>query len=49
MKAADRILAQVYTKAKAADRYTCSFYQGGHKFDLPMQAEAFAFWDRWLK
>ncbi|MBI2505685.1 MAG: hypothetical protein HYW07_20925 [Candidatus Latescibacteria bacterium] len=49
MKKADRILAAVYAKAKAADHYTCSFYEGGHKFDLPMQAEAFAFWNRWLK
>lgn len=49
MKEADRILGAVYAKAKALDRYQCSFYQGGHKFDLPMQAEAFAFWDRWLK
>jgi dienelactone hydrolase len=49
MKEAHRILGAVYAKAKAADRYTCSFHQGLHKFDLPMQAEAFAFWDRWLK
>ena len=49
MKEADHTLAAVYAKAKAADHYACSFYQGLHKFDLPMQAEAFAFWDKWLK
>jgi len=49
MRAADRMLSEVYTKAGAADRYACSFYPGGHKFDLEMQAEAFAWWDRWLK
>ena len=49
MKEADRILGQIYAKAKALDHYTCSFYEGGHKFDQPMQQEAFAFWDRWLK
>lgn len=46
---ADRILGAVYKKAGAADRYRCSFHAGPHKFDLPMQAEAFAWFDRWLK
>jgi hypothetical protein len=46
---ADRILGEVYKKAGAADRYKCSFHAGPHKFDLPMQAEAFAWFDRWLK
>lgn len=49
MKRADAILAEVYGKAKASDRYKCSFYPGGHKFDRAMQAEAFAWFDRWLK
>ena len=49
MKRADGILAEVYARAGAADRYRASFYPGGHKFDRPMQAEAFAFFDRWLK
>jgi dienelactone hydrolase len=49
MKAADRILSEIYAKAGAHDRYTCSFYPGPHKFDAPMQAEAFAWFDRWLK
>lgn len=49
MERADRILREVYTKAGADDRYHCSFYPGPHKFDLPMQAEAFAWFDRWLK
>lgn len=49
MKRADRILGEVFAKADAADRYQCSFYPGPHKFDLPMQAEAFAWFDRWLK
>ena len=26
-----------------------SFYPGPHKFDRPMQEEAFAWFDRWLK
>lgn len=49
MKAADAVLAAVYEKAGAADKYDCRFYSGGHKFDLEMQEDAFAFWDRWLK
>ncbi|MGH9629288.1 MAG: hypothetical protein ACRD7E_13290 [Bryobacteraceae bacterium] len=49
MERADRILTEVYRKAGAADRYKASFYPGPHKFDLEMQAEAFKWFDRWLK
>ena len=49
MRRADQILGEVFTKAGAADRYKCVFYPGPHKFHLPMQAEAFAWFDRWLK
>jgi dienelactone hydrolase len=49
MKAADSILSEIYTKAGAHDRYACSFYPGPHKFDAAMQAEAFNWFDRWLK
>jgi dienelactone hydrolase len=49
MRRADRILAEVYAKASASDHYQCSFYPGPHKFDRPMQAEAFAWFERWLK
>lgn len=49
MQAADRILSEVYTKAGASDRYRCSYYPGPHKFDKPMQAEAFDWFDRWLQ
>lgn len=49
MERADRILNEVHAKAGAADRYKGSFYPGPHKFDLPMQAEAFDWFERWLK
>ena len=49
MRRADAILGEVYAKAGAADRYKCSFYPGPHKFDRPMQDEAFAWFERWLK
>jgi dienelactone hydrolase len=49
MRRADAILREVYDKAGALDRYQCTFYPGPHKFDRPMQEEAFAWFDRWLK
>jgi dienelactone hydrolase len=49
MKKADAILTDVYKKAKGEDHYKCSFYPGPHKFDAAMQAEAFTWFDKWLK
>jgi len=49
MERADRILTEVYSKAGAPDRYHANFYHGPHKFDLAMQKDAFAWFDRWLK
>jgi len=49
MERACAILQAIYEKAGAADRYRCTFYPGPHKFDLEMQAEAFDWFDRWLK
>jgi hypothetical protein len=49
MKSADKILSDVFKKAGAADRYKCSYYAGPHKFDKAMQAEAFEWYDKWLK
>ena len=49
MNRADKILSEVYKKAGALNRYKCSFYPGPHKFDAKMQAEAFDWFDKWLK
>jgi len=49
MKRADSIIGEVFKKAGAPDRYKCSYYPGPHKFDKAMQAEAFAWYDKWLK
>ena len=49
MKRADEILSEVYKKANAASHYKCSYYPGPHKFDKKMQAEAFGWFDKWLK
>jgi hypothetical protein len=48
MQRADRILTEVFARAGAPDRYRASFHPGPHKFDVPMQEEAFAWFERWL-
>ncbi|MDX2035842.1 MAG: prolyl oligopeptidase family serine peptidase [Isosphaeraceae bacterium] len=45
MKRADRMIAEIYAKAGAPDRYRGAFYPGPHKFDLAMQREAFDWFD----
>jgi dienelactone hydrolase len=49
MKRAAQILQAIYDKAGAGESYRCTFYPGPHKFDLAMQAEAFDWFDQWLK
>ncbi len=49
MERANTILRSVFDKAGASDKYACSFYPGRHKFDAPMQEEAFRWFDKWLK
>lgn len=49
MKKADNILKEVYQKAGAEDNYKSSYYPGPHKFDKKMQADAFQWFDKWLK
>ncbi|MEX2512797.1 MAG: alpha/beta hydrolase family protein [Cyclobacteriaceae bacterium] len=49
MRKADRILQELFEKANAPDHYRASYFPGLHKFDIPMQQEAFAWWDQWLK
>jgi dienelactone hydrolase len=49
MRRAEKILNEVYTKAGAEKNFKCSFYPGPHKFDKKMQAEAFEWFDKWLK
>lgn len=49
MNRAEKILREVYKKAKAEDRFKCSYYPGPHKFEPDMQQEAFNWFDRWLK
>jgi dienelactone hydrolase len=49
MERADRQMKAIFDKAGVSDRYRCTFYPGPHKFDVPMQEEAFDWFDRWLK
>jgi dienelactone hydrolase len=41
-------LEAIYRTASAPDHLQATWYDGLHKFDRPMQAEAFAWFDRWL-
>ncbi len=49
MKRAEAILRAVYEKAGAGEMFRCSYYPVPHRFNRPMQAEAFAFFDRHLR
>jgi dienelactone hydrolase len=49
MNDAEKILKQVYAKARAENSFKCSYYPGPHKFDKKMQADAFDWFDKWLK
>jgi dienelactone hydrolase len=49
VRRSEKMLKAIYRKAGASGRFDFRYYPGGHKFDAPMQADAFAFFDRWLK
>lgn len=48
MQKADAILQEVYRLAGTTEAYQGRFYDGDHKFDRTMQADAFGWFDRWL-
>lgn len=49
MERADGMLARVYASSGQPERYRCSWYPGDHQFNRAMQAEAFAWFEQWLK
>jgi len=49
MREANRILKVVFAKAGVPENCRCEFYPGGHKFDLPMQRDAFDWLDGFLR
>jgi dienelactone hydrolase len=48
MQRADAILRETFARGGAPEAYDCRFYPGGHRFDLDMQRDAFAWFDRHL-
>ncbi|HWR50841.1 MAG TPA: prolyl oligopeptidase family serine peptidase [Bryobacteraceae bacterium] len=49
MQRADAMIADTFKRANATERYRAIYYGGGHKFDRAMQADAFDWFDRFLK
>jgi hypothetical protein len=49
MQRAHAMISEVYARMGASERHRGSFHPGPHRFDLEMQAEAFAWLDAWLK
>ena len=48
MQRADAMIAETFRRA-CPRQVRCNLYPGGHKFDRAMQADAFAWFDRFLK
>ncbi len=46
---ADEMLKRIYARMEATECYRGLFYPGPHKFDLPMQRDAFEWFERWLR
>jgi dienelactone hydrolase len=49
MKNAEQKLSAIYEKAGAKNRFLCTWYEEPHLFNIPMQKQAFDWFDRWLK
>jgi dienelactone hydrolase len=43
------MLEEVYERAGASGAFAFNMHKGHHKFDVPMQEEAFDWFDRWLR
>jgi dienelactone hydrolase len=49
MRRAEAMMSDTFRRANAADRLRTNYYEGGHKFDLEMQKDAFDWFDRFLR
>lgn len=49
MHAAERKIAEVYTRMDASDRFCCRYDDEPHSFKVPAQDAAIAWLERWLK
>lgn len=48
VRRAEHMLRRTYCKARRAEAFAMSYHDGPHRFDIPMQEQAFAWFDRWL-
>jgi dienelactone hydrolase len=48
MQAAETKLAAIYTKMKAPEKFTCTYYDVPHSMTIAMQEDAFAWLEKWL-
>jgi hypothetical protein len=49
VRESEKMLREVFAKAGAEENLAFNLYGGPHKFDVPMQEDAFAFLDRHLR
>ncbi|GAB3821909.1 hypothetical protein GCM10028895_25020 [Pontibacter rugosus] len=49
MQAAEQKLSSIYTKMKAPEKFTARYYDAPHSMTIPMQEDAFAWLEKWLK
>jgi dienelactone hydrolase len=49
MRAAERKIAEIYTRMGASDRFCCRYDDEPHSFKVPAQDAAIAWLERWLK
>ena len=43
------MLEEMFARAGAPEKFQFKYYPGPHQFDVPMQEDAFAWLDQWLK
>ncbi|RKX77897.1 MAG: hypothetical protein DRP87_07815 [Spirochaetes bacterium] len=49
VKKAETLIKGVFDKAGAGENFVMNYYEGAHKFDIPMQEDAFSWFDRFLR
>jgi hypothetical protein len=49
MERAEAMLGRVYAASGQPENFRCSWYPGHHQFNRAMQAEAFGWFEQWLK
>ncbi|MCC9168211.1 dienelactone hydrolase family protein [Pontibacter harenae] len=49
MQAAEQKLSTIYSRMNASDKFACKYYDAPHSMTIPMQEDAFAWLEKWLK